>query len=484
MSRRAFIALWLLLPVAVFAAPGDVLFSDDFERNAIAPWTTNNTSRSGILTGGDVSNSGTRGLFTRHNTVTVTSPSFSTAVPAAEVSAWVRRGSDAFSEYPDPGENLALEYRRSDSSWATLRTFPGGGTPGQVFVETFMLPADGLHGSFALRVRQTGGSGTSFDFYHIDDVRVTERSIPGPLVVGGCDDFSSGLSVNWTVQSSGGSAGTSAATFQSPSAALFTNGDPVTVTSNDIDTLDPAFDAVSLWIRRGADAFSENPDGNENFIVEYRNDVGVWVTLEQFAGSGTPGEIFVRSYPMGDDARHSNFALRLTQVDGSGSSFDFWHADDVCLDTRDLPALRVAKVSSTLFDPINGTANPYAIPGSVTEYLIGVSNEGAGNVDADSLVITDVVPDGVSLLVASGTGDPVQFIDGAVASGVTFDFATAVTFSEQPGGGPPFDFTPTPDADGFDGSVTGVRIALSGVMGGAGGAGNPSFQLRLLARVD
>lgn len=482
--QRGVIALMALLPVLVNAAPGDVLFSDGFERSAITPWTTSNSGRSGILTGSDVSNGGNSGLFTRHNTVTVTSPTFSTAVPAAEVSAWVRRGSDAFSEFPDPGENLALEYRRPDGSWGTLRTFNGGGTPGQIFVESFFLPPDGLHGSFALRVRQTGGSGNSFDFYHIDDVLVVERSVPAALAVGGCDDFSAGLSVNWTIQSNGGSAGTSSATFQSPGASLFTNGDPVSVTSNAIDTLDPAFGALSMWIRRGADAFSENPDGAENLRVEYLNDVGIWITLEQFVGSGTPGEIFVRSYPMQDDARHANFAVRLTQVDGSGSSFDFWHVDDVCLDTRDLPALRIAKVSSTIFDPINGTVDPYAIPGSVTEYLVGVSNEGVGAVDADSLVITDVVPDGVTLLVVSGTGDAIQFIDGGVNSGVTLDFVTGVTFSEQLGGGPPFDYVPIPDVDGYDSNVTGVRIALTGAMNAATGAGIPSFQLRLLARVD
>ena len=46
--------LWigsLLAPFSVLAAPGDILFSDNFERGAMAPWTTTNGSRSGILTG-------------------------------------------------------------------------------------------------------------------------------------------------------------------------------------------------------------------------------------------------------------------------------------------------------------------------------------------------------------------------------------------------------------------------------------------------
>lgn len=478
------LALSGLLSFGASAAPGDVLFSDDFERNALAPWTTDNTFRSGILTGASVSSSGTRGLFTRHNVVTTTSPTFSTSVPAAEVALWVRRGSDAFSEFPDPGENLALEYRRNDGSWGTLRTFPGGGTPGQIFQESFMLPADGLHANFAVRVRQTGGSGNGFDFYHVDDVRVTERLPSDTLGVGSCDDFSAGLSTNWTVQSFGGSAGTSSATFQSPSASLFTNGAAVTVTSNAIDAADPAFDALSMWIRRGADSFSENPDGLEDFAIDYRDDTGAWFTLEQFSGGGTPGQIFVRSYAMPDNARHSNFAIRFRQLGGSGSSFDFWHVDDVCLDVRALPQLRVAKVSSTIFDPINGSTNPYAIPGSVTEYLVSVTNEGTGIVDDGSLFVTDTISANVALFVDTGPGDPIQFADGAVASGVSLDYATGVTFSDQPGGGAPYDYTPVPDAQGYDGNITGVRIVFTGIMAAVDGSGSPSFTLRLLARVD
>ncbi|MBT5220242.1 MAG: hypothetical protein HOM16_12285 [Woeseia sp.] len=148
--------LWigaLLAPFSVLAAPGDILFSDNFERGALAPWTTTNGSRSGILTGGQVSNSATRGAFTRRQQVTVTGPGISAAVPGAEVSIWVRRGSDAFSEYPDGGENLVIEYRRAYNSWAQLLFYMGGVTAGQIFNDTVSLPPDGLHGNLALRAR-------------------------------------------------------------------------------------------------------------------------------------------------------------------------------------------------------------------------------------------------------------------------------------------------------------------------------------------
>ncbi|MEM7613059.1 MAG: hypothetical protein AAF270_15345 [Pseudomonadota bacterium] len=466
------------------AAPGDVLFNESFERSNLAPWTTTNGSRSQIRSDPDFSNTGTRGLFTRRNVVTTTSPTFSTLVPAAELTLWVRRGSDAFSEYPDSGEDLVLEYRRADASWGALRVYPGGGPAGEQFNDSFMLPPDGLHANFAVRVRQTGGSGTDFDYYHVDDIRIVERSPAPPLSVGTCDDFSAGLAGNWSVVSAGGNAGTSAATFQSPSRSLFTNGEAVSVISNPIDTTVPEFDAVSLWIRRGADAFSENPDGVEDLVIEYLNDASVWVLLERFSGGGSPGQTFLRSYAIPASGRHAGFQLRIRQTDGSGPSFDFWHVDDVCLDTRSLPSLRITKTNTTTSDPINGTVDPLAIPGAFANYTIVVENLGAGAVDSDTLTITDIFDGRTALYVDTAGGDPIQFTDGAISSGVSFSYATSVSFTEQSGGAPPFNYTPTPDADGFDASITGIQIQLEGAMAGDTGSGSPSFTLSMQVRVE
>ncbi len=476
-------ALAILAPASGFGAPGDVLFSDNFERGPLAPWTTTDASRSGILTGASVSNSPSRGLFTRRGVVTVTSPTINASVPGAELQFWFRRGSDAFSEQPDTNENFVVEYRRADSSWSTLRNYPGNGVAGQIINDSMMLPPDALHGSLALRVRQTGGSGVDFDYFHLDDVRVIELAPPLPLSVGTCDDFSAGLAGNWTINASGGSAGTSAATSQSPSESMFTSAGVVSVTSNPIDTSGAEFDAISLWVRRGGDAFSEDPDGGENLVIEYLNGVGVWVTLETFAGSGTAGQVLLRNYTIPSAGRHSGFQLRFRQTGGSGASFDFWHVDDVCFDTRDLPELRVSKVTQTVFDPVNGATNPFAIPGSIAEYTITVTNEGPGIVDPDTLVVTDVISDLTELFVDTSGGDPIVFVDGPTASGLSFVYASAVTFSEQPGGAAPFTYVPTPGPDGFDPLITAFRIQLSGAMNGASGTATPGFQLVMQVRV-
>lgn len=480
------ILLWsaCVLPCVGYAAPGDILFNDNFERSGLAPWTTTNPGVSGIMSGGQTSNSPNRGAFTRSRPVAITSPAFSAAVPAAQVSIWVRRGSDAFSEYPDFGENLVIEYRRADNSWAALATFLGGGSAGQIFLPTLALPPDGLHSSLAIRARQTGGSNGNFDWWHIDDVIVTETAPPAPLTVGSCDNFESGLSGNWTINQFSGFAGTSAVTSQSPVFSLFLNGGVVEVTSSAIDTSDLSFSNISMWIRRGADAFSEDPDNVENLVVEYLNDGGSWTALETFTGAGAPGQIFLRTFNIPATGRHAGFRLRFRQTAGSGAGWDFWHIDDVCINRTLRPDLLVTKSVQTVSDPINGSTNPKAIPGAIMLYTINVSNQGPGPVDNNTLAITDIVPTDSALFVGTGSGDPIVFADGAVASGLGYDFASNVTFSNQPGGGTPFDYTPTPDAQGYDATVTGYRVNPTGSMNAALGSAFPGFNILLTVRIQ
>jgi uncharacterized repeat protein (TIGR01451 family) len=473
-----------LAPLRADAAPGDILFSDNFERATLGPWTTTDGTRSGILTGAQVSNSPTRGAYTRHNVVTITSPSFGAAVPAARLSYWVRRGSDAFSEDPDAGEDLVLEYRRADLSWAQIALYDGAGINGQIYNDVFLLPPDALHGNLAIRARQNGGSGSDFDYWHLDDVVVTEIATPAPLGVGTCDDFENGLSGNWSIVATGGFAGTSGATFQSPTQAMYTNGGAVQVVSNVIDTSDPSFSNLTMWIRRGSDAFSENPEGSENLVVEYLNNVSAWVALETFAGGGTAGQIYLRSYNLPAAGRHANFQVRVRQTGGSGSSWDFWHVDDVCFEQLPMPSLLVAKSVQTLSDPFNGITDAKAIPGATLQYTVTVTNQGQGTVDANTLAITDPVPANTALYVDTSGGDPIVFIDGAVASGLGYNFATDVSFSNQVGGGAPYTYVPTPDADGYDAAVTGYQIVFTGAMNGATPGNVPSFTIQTRIRVQ
>ena len=117
-------------------------------------------------------------------TVTVTSPTFNAAVPAATLAMWVRRGADFFSEDTDGGEDFVIEYRDAGGGWNQIVTYLGSGTNGQIYNLSFFLPAAALHGTLAIRVHQTSGSGVDFDYWHWDNVVVTEVAVPGALAIG------------------------------------------------------------------------------------------------------------------------------------------------------------------------------------------------------------------------------------------------------------------------------------------------------------
>jgi uncharacterized repeat protein (TIGR01451 family) len=156
----------------------------------------------------------------------------------------------------------------------------------------------------------------------------------------------------------------------------------------------------------------------------------------------------------------------------------------VFTNTGKRPSLTIVKSSSVLSDPANGTSNPKRIPGSVVLYTVSLTNSGTGTVDGSTLVITDALPANTSACVSTLCGNPiVDFINGSPVSGLTFNYASNVTYSNTAGGGPPYTYTPVPDATGFDANVKGIRIAPTGTMNGTGG-GNPSFTVQFRVRVN
>ena len=159
---------------------------------------------------------------------------------------------------------------------------------------------------------------------------------------------------------------------------------------------------------------------------------------------------------------------------GSGIIWDFWHVDDVCLTQNPDPILQVTKLSTVIFDPSN---EGKAIPGAFVQYTVAVLNQGIGSVDANSVQVSDVVPANTLLYVDTTSGDPITLIQGAPPSGLGFSFATDVSFSEAVGGGPPYNYNPTPNGQGVDPRVTGFLVEPTGTMNGDTGAGPPSFSI-------
>ena len=78
--------------------------------------------------------------------------------------------------------------------------------------------------------------------------------------------------------------------------------------------------------------------------------------------------------------------------------------------------LTLAKTSSVISDPANGTANPKAIPGAVVGYTIAVTNTGASTVDLNSVLLVDSLPPQIMI----GTAASPTFTQGSPSSGLTF----------------------------------------------------------------
>ncbi|MEP3227536.1 MAG: hypothetical protein ABJO01_16290 [Parasphingorhabdus sp.] len=472
------------------AAPGDILFADNFDNGAgcgtLAPdWTVSVAANAGI--GTQTSSSGSCSLFTRQGVVTVTSRAIDlSGVTGTDLTVWVRKGADTFSEDPDAGEDLAIEYLDGFGTWQGLEILSASTiADGAITNIDVSLPFFALHSGFRLRFRQAAGSGANFDFWHIDDVQLEEtgNSPPGPnLTANSCDDFESGLA-NFTVTDSIKS-GTNANTFNSSGNSLFLRHGAVTTTSISLDT--SGLTEITVWIRRGSDTFSENPEGVENLVIEFRNSLGVWVALETFTGAGTQGEIFNRTYPATAAMRHANFQVRFRLTAGSGVDFDYWHVDDFCLVSAP-PDVSVTKSSVVVSDPINGVNNPKTIPEAIVQYTITVTNNGPGIVDGDSISIEDVLPLDVTLFTGDlgGGGSPFVFTDGigGNSSGLSYSFTSlgsgtdGVTFLD----GASSSITPN---GGFDDNVARFTIDMVGTMASATGGNTPSFTIQFQVQVD
>jgi MSHA biogenesis protein MshQ len=401
----------LFLPLAAAAAPGDTLFSDNLNGN-LSSWTV--TSSGGDASIDNKTAAQGRSLELRWGSVAVASDDIdASAIAGAQLSVWIRRGDDSFSEDPDDNEDIFVEYRDAGGTWNTLVTYPGEDTPGEIFMPVLPLPAAALHSSLSIRFRATGNDGADWDYWHVDDVAVTETGAigGGGFGLGTCEDFESGIGT-WTISASGGTAGTSSQTWQSPSESLFTRGGAVSVTSAVADLSSAAAVQLSLWVRRGADSFSEDPDNGEDFVVEYLDAAGSWIELVDLSGNGPAGQQFDLSYSLPSDALHAGFRLRLRQVNGNSGNNDYWHADDVCL-TGLSPTLYSfeedawtgagGEVEEANGSGLDGTASGGASVGTTTAALTG--NPGTCNYG-----------------VFDGSNDFIEFADNAA-----FDMTSELT---------------------------------------------------------
>ncbi len=178
----------------------------------------------------------------------------------------------------------------------------------------------------------------------------------------------------------------------------------------------------------------------------------------------------------------------------SGTNFDNVSSNNNSTSTTAVtssPTITLQKTSRTISDPINGTTNPKAIPGAVSEYNIQATNSGLTAADNNSIVITDAIPANTALYVGdiSGAGSgPVRFVDGTPPSGLSYNFvnlaSTSDNLSFSNNNGASYTYIPSPDADGVDTNVTHIRVATTGQFLPTGGSGNPSFAILFRVKVQ
>ena len=204
--------------------------------------------------------------------------------------------------------------------------------------------------------------------------------------------------------------------------------------------------------------------------------------MTRVADSNAATATYEYLYTIPPDAGNGDWSYRITAVEGTEAVVTHSANGSFVVQVPE-PLLVVSKVVATDSDPINGTSGPFNIPGAVARYSVTVRNTGDGSPDPDSLTIADVVPDDTALIVNPASGDVVTFIDGPVASGVTLSLPAGIAYSSATGGGPPFDYTPSPGADGTDPAVTGFELTFSGQMNPASGTGEPSFTIEFSVRL-
>ncbi|MFB6088388.1 MAG: VWA domain-containing protein [Candidatus Aenigmatarchaeota archaeon] len=95
----------------------------------------------------------------------------------ANISYWIKKGSDGCSEEPDGWEDLYAEYYNEDGDWTQLDFFDCGSiADGSSQIVEHQLPSDALHPNFKVRFRLRSGSGSNFDYWHFDEVKVEGAS--------------------------------------------------------------------------------------------------------------------------------------------------------------------------------------------------------------------------------------------------------------------------------------------------------------------
>jgi uncharacterized repeat protein (TIGR01451 family) len=172
-----------------------------------------------------------------------------------------------------------------------------------------------------------------------------------------------------------------------------------------------------------------------------------------------------------------NFTSGIASVVTTATSQYDPIATDSVTDTIEVlnPNIATVKYISSVSDTTTATPGgaDKALPGATVTYTISVTNSGNAAPDTDSVVVRDRIPTSVQLYVGTGAGSPVTFDPGTTILSYTYSSLASTTddisFTSESGSSPAYTYTPVPDAQGYDGAVTGFRVDPKGDFGGSTG---------------
>lgn len=150
----------------------------------------------------------------------------------------------------------------------------------------------------------------------------------------------------------------------------------------------PAEDVATYIDELAADATATVYVVSAIDATQVNGDIAAYTLTADAADAGTAGTLGAETLAtVGADTAGVDVVLADAAGDTDAvTSGDFSDTSAYQVVTA---TLAVAKTSTVVSDPINGTTNPKAIPEAVMEYDITVTNTGA---QADNVVITDPIP--------------------------------------------------------------------------------------------
>ncbi len=204
--------------------------------------------------------------------------------------------------------------------------------------------------------------------------------------------------------------------FQARGACIKTCSGPPDSTdpsySSCVTAATPSYTPIAL--RNSGDVAQSRDAGGTLFHGFTYGDITTPYPSGSFSISSSSGSESTFVFSCGDWYSSGNFSRLSAKLETPGAANDAANQiflENVRLGNFDyanpsakancvlLPDLQVQKSSTVSTDPVNGAANPKAIPGAVVSYCLLVSNTGSAS--AESLITTDNIP--ASMTYAAGT---------------------------------------------------------------------------------